>query len=260
MHLSIIYALMAVMFASCNKKDATVLNEVMDDEARLMQLQQKVRLLQFRLQQHPPIAGEWSALSKKEHDAREQIKLKRMNILSIKDDLKIINRDHQSLISKFIISQKQKREEAIDQKFDIFSSAARDYQHVSITTVDELGIEITHRDGKARVAAEDLTDEQINRFGLDRVRAVEARREEQLQALAFEKWVEKSIQQKRISSIQDSTAPCIASSNFRDSIVRASPIRYNSQYERPVYRVRQKGRPRYYYVYRVFSCFNSLAK
>ena len=86
------------------------------------------------------------------------------------------------------------RSKAVGMRFDALSGrAGRNYEEVLITRVSDIGIEFSHRDGLARLSANDLSPSQLDLFGLDPKEAVEAREREAMVRLAYESEVDRAI-------------------------------------------------------------------
>lgn len=248
LHIASIIA-MSLFFSACRKSSAVAQEENMSDAATIIELQQKLRLVQMRYDRLSPALEEIEALCRYEEEQKKIIHLKKQAITNLRQDQSKIHAEHQQSIAlrKEILSRK--RSNAIAQKFDVFSSFQRDYHHVVITAVDPHGIEITHQDGRARVAIEHLSSEQIECFGLDRDEAPLSRAKEQRQAEAFATYVEKSLQDKeKLASLTPKSERIPQTTRTNQNTTKPSPFRYSSSKERPVYRVRNQGRPYYYYV------------
>lgn len=219
------------------------------DAAKIIALQHSLRLAQLRYDWLSPVHVEIEELGRCEEEQKQIINLKKQTIARLQQERSKIDAEHQQYVGLRKEALASKRSKAIAQEFDVFSSLQRDYHHVVITSVDPHGIEITHQDGRARVAIEHLSSEQIEYFGLDRDEARLSRAEEQKQAEAFASYVDQSLaKQEKLASLVPKTSPPPPSTAASRSPSKPSPFRYSGSKERPVYRVRNQGRPTYYYV------------
>jgi len=243
----LLVALFVGFLPSCRKNDVALDHEVMADETRLIQLQQNSRLLQYRLDQRTPAEKEWHEWQRQELAALDQLDKLKQQIRELRADLETIAQLEQEYTARFHGIQQEKRLQAMDRKFDVFSSTQRNYQDVVITAVDDQGIQITHKDGRARVKVEDLSDDQLATFGLNRSQAITSRQEEHKKAIAYHRWVDQSLQRQEYATPAAEAPAPRAPATY--TAPRSSPFRYSSSTPKTVYRVRNQGRPSYYYVY-----------
>ena len=221
----------------------------MTDATRIIALQQNLRLAQLRYDRLSPAHAEIEALGRCEEEQKQIIHLKKQAIADLQRDRSKIDAEHQQYARLRKETLSRRRSDAIARKFDVFSSFQRDYHDVEITSVDPHGIEITHKDGRARVAIEHLSSEQIECFGLDRDEALLSRAEEHKQAQAFATFVDQSLEQKeKLASLTPKPAPRPQPVGASRNASKTSPFSYSNSKDRPVYRVRNQGRPTYYYV------------
>jgi hypothetical protein len=252
-HIAVGMIVMSLIFSACDKPSAATQEEIMSDAAKIIALQQSLRLSQLRYDRLSPVHLEIEALCRCEEEQKKIIHLKKQTAANLQQDRSKIDAEQRHYVRLRKEALLRKRSNAIAQKFDVFSSFQRDYHNVVITSVDPHGIEITHKDGRARVAIEHLSSEQIECFGLDRDEARLSRAEEQKQALAFASFVDQSLEQKeKLASLAPKSvtkpAPRPQSTGASRNPAKPSPFSYSSSQDRPVYRVRNQGRPTYYYV------------
>jgi hypothetical protein len=251
------FAIIIGLFPSCQKQDAALQEEVMADETKLIQLQQNLRLLHYRLDQRSPSERALNDLQREELQVLEEMARIKSEMQLLREDMTRINVEHAEYAKHFHDQQEQKRMDAMAMSFKVFSSTERDYHDVVITAVDDQGVQITHKDGRARVAVEHLTNEQLATFGLNREQALTSRAEEQKKAVAYDRWVEKSLQQQQKAAQLVPESPQRPLPTYVDPTPPPSPFRYSSTKPKTIYRVRNQGRPSYYYVYPIPNCPSS---
>lgn len=229
----------------------------MEDETKLIQLQQNLRLLHYRLDQRSPSEKTLIELQREELHLLQQITRIKSTTQTLQEDLLRIDQQHAEYVNQFNRHQEQKRMDAMAMSFKVFSSTERDYHDVVITSVDDQGVQITHKDGRARVPVEQLTNDQLATFGLNREQALASRAEEQKKAVAYERWVDKSLLQQQRSARLSPEPSKKTITPFVDPTPQPSPFRYPTAKPKTTYRVRNQGRPSYYYVYPIPNCPSS---
>jgi hypothetical protein len=249
-----IIACVSGLFSSCQKNDQALRDEIMQNETKIVVLEQKMRFLQVRWERAIPAEQEWNRIHLIENSLLCSIEDQKNKKHTLKTGIEQLSEEIGAHGKKWNLMQQEKRIKAIGLRFETFTSEQRVYQDVSITHVDSQGVHLNHRDGKARVNVDDLSDEQIVYFGLDRSEAQRSKQEEQKQQVAYEQWVDRGIQKKRETELSESLlAPLESesapSSDLAQEYSRISPFRYPKTQNRTIYRVRNQGKPYYYSVY-----------
>lgn len=243
--------LLGVFLSSCQKKPTALQEEVMRDEMHIVTLQQQVRLAESKWDRLAPLHREFHAEQFRSNDLRSQIAKHQARLDTLKAEIQTITHQQQQHEARFALKQKALREKAIGSRFDVFHAKDRVFHQVTITDVQEQGVVLTHRDGKARVAVENLSAEQIAAYGLDIGRAQIARNEEQRRESAFHSQIEAAVQKNKATLAANTPSwpeykslplSYPISQPSKPSLLRQTPQSTN-------YRVRNQGRPRYYYVY-----------
>lgn len=223
----------------------------MRDETHIVTLQQQLRLTETKWDRLAPLHREYHAEQFRSNELsanQNELLDRREALLTAIHEINCQRNEHERLVAR---QQKALRDKAIGTRYDVFTSNDRDFHQAVITDVQAQGIVLDHRDGKARIAVENLSPEQIAAFGLDLSQARTARQKEQEQEMAYHQWLESSLQRKNNATL--------ASTPFL-SEYKATPMRpASSSYSKPsllrqtpqttTYRVRNQGRARYYYVY-----------
>ena len=228
----------------------------MRDEMRIVTLQQQIRRAEAQWDRAAPLHREYHDFQFRSHELTAQLKQLQDRQEALLTEVSAISRQQQEHKELIASQQKALRAKAIGTRMDSFPTRERIFYDATITDVQDQGVVVTHRDGKARIAVEDLSPEQIAAYGLDRGKAQIARNEEQQREFAFHSLVEDALQKNK-SSMAAATP----------SVPRYSqtPVSYpTTQYSKPTllrqtpqtttYRVRNQGRARYYYVYP--NCYN----
>jgi len=249
-----IIACVSGLFCSCQKNDQALRDEIMQNETKIVVLEQKMRFLQVRWDRAMPAEQEWNRIHQVENSLASSIEDQKNKKHSLKTGIDQLTQELAAHSKQWNLMQQEKRLKAIGLRFKTFTSEQRVYQDVSITNVDSQGVHLDHRDGKARVNVEDLSDEQIAYFGLDRTEALRSKQEEQKQQVAYEQWVDRGIQKNRETELSRSLLAPLESdfaspSGLTQEYSRSSPYRSPKTQNRTVYRVRNQGKPYYYSVY-----------
>jgi len=226
----------------------------MHNETKIVELEQKIRLLQMRWERTIPGEQEWNRIHQVSTSLTRSIEDQKMTKLALKTSQEQLSHEIAAHGEQWNSIQQEKRIKAIGQQYKTFTSEERVYHEVSITHVDAQGIHLNHRDGKARVTVEHLSDEQIVYFGLDRTEALQSKQEELKQQVAFDQWVERGIQKNRETElspplIDHTQNDNITKSSLAQEFSKTSPLRSPKTQNRTIYRVRNQGRPNYYSVY-----------
>jgi hypothetical protein len=250
-----IAVLMPIILFSCEQRSSRIWGQSPqnpDDEILKISLHHKIRLAQTRLENMHSTHDEMSALQcqLEEHDAR---------ITSTKNEIrdweeKTAGAEAKSadLRARWESSLVARRQSAVGRKFATFHSIHRSYNNAIVKKVSSLGVEIRHQTGTARVTIEQLSEHQILEFGLDRENAQKLLADENQSALAFEKWQNEHLKQKRDLQPHHNESPSLSPVLSRNSWHRSPLARFDARESAPmrtIHRVRNGGRPRYYYVF-----------
>jgi hypothetical protein len=165
-------ALIAVvpLLSQC-KDDSQVEMQIMESETQSIKLTQKLRLLEMQSKQADVVTDrDVHAVNQKEQQAR----VKLAELREVRDAL---HADIHSLEGEFGAIEKAviayKRNSAMGKNFAVFETKQSSYRDVVIKSVTETGLEIKHSSGSARITPMQLSDSQLDEFGL----SVESARE-----------------------------------------------------------------------------------
>ncbi|RYD31816.1 MAG: hypothetical protein EOP85_22350 [Verrucomicrobiaceae bacterium] len=85
----------------------------------------------------------------------------------------------------------EQRQRATGNAFDELTLASgRTYRKVSVTAIDDAGVNVRHEDGSAKLRFEDLNASQRVLFGLEEDLAMAAVSREEQDAVAYEQWID----------------------------------------------------------------------
>jgi hypothetical protein len=239
---------------SCDQNENALQEEIMQNETKIVELEQKIRLLQMRWERTIPGELEWNRIHQVSTSLTRTIEDQKNTKQALKTSQEQLSHRIAAHGDQWNLMQKEKRIKAIGLQYKTFTSEERVYHDVSITNVDEQGVHLNHRDGKARVTVEHLSEEQIAYFGLDRTEALRSKQEELKQQVAFDQWVERGIQKNRETELSPSLIDHTQNDNITNSSLaqefsKTSPLRSPKTQNRTIYRVRNQGKPNYYSVY-----------
>ena len=222
MKLQILPAIGLVLLTSLSscKKDQTALEiEILRDQARSVELSQKVRLLEMRWERLGP-SHELAELASANVDKSAQLltdmRLEReqltLDIVKLEKDLLLAEQKHKNHL----------RMTSIGKEYPKFAAKHRIYENVTVVEVDDMGIQIRHKDGLSRVTASKLTLEQMTDFGIDPEIAHKAQIDEAKQIAAYNKMVDKELAkrkaQERIAAAYEPSVPSpVVASTTRSS-------------------------------------------
>lgn len=223
MKLQILPAIGLVLLTSLSscKKDQTALEiEILRDQVRSVELSQKVRLLEMRWERLGPsheLAELASANVEKSTQLLTDMRLEReqlhVDIAKLEKDLALAEQKHKNHL----------RMTSIGKEYPKFAAKHRVYQDVTVVEVDDMGIQIRHKDGLSRVTASKLSLEQMKDFGIDPEIAHKAQLDEAKQIAAYNKMVDTELakreQQERIAKAHEALAPLpvVASTTTRST-------------------------------------------
>jgi hypothetical protein len=223
----------------------------MRDETHIVTLQQQLRLTETKWDRLAPLHREYHAEQFRSNELianQNELLDRREALLTAIHEINSQRNEHERFVAR---QQKALRDKAIGTRYDVFTSNDREFHQAVITDVQAQGIVLDHRDGKARIAVEDLSPEQIAAFGLDRGRAQIARSQEQQRESAFHDFVESALQKNKdslaaatpiVPSYSQTSVSYPLTQYSKPSLLRQTP-------QTTTYRVRNQGRARYYYVY-----------
>jgi hypothetical protein len=153
------------------------------------------------------------------------------------------------------------RTEMVGKSFDSFAAAdGREFHEVTVTKVNDLGVDIRHQHGAARLHYSDLSDEHRELFGLDQELAARAERLEREKSLAYGRWIDRQMvaikqvkredaerraSKERVSSMRFAAAP--VQTRERPLAMSAKPFGTSSRYRRSYRRSSRSTSYRYYY-------------
>lgn len=249
MHLT--WTLATSMFLSACEKPSNLRNsEIIENSEKIIFLNRSLRLNEIILNRIIKVEENYKIHNRDTIAQKNEIINRKKSIVILKADISKVDQELKNYISQRNEIMKRKRLSAISQKYDVFTSMERDYYQVFVTAVDPQGVEIEHKYGRARVRVEHLSREQIEHFGLDPDEALIHREAEKKRSEAFAFFVEKSIQQneqmKKITSqkleLNQNTTSNIE--NYR----KRSLFESSKNKEHTIYRLRNQGKPTYYYV------------
>jgi len=183
--------LMLVISLSSCKKDQTALEvEILRDQARSVELSQKVRLLDMRWERLSPshdqadiVAADSEKLTRNLIEMRLEREQLTADVAKLEKDLLVTAQKHKSNL----------RLSSIGKAFATFPAKHRVYVDVTVVDVDDMGIQIRHKDGLSRVTASKLTLEQMNQFGIDPDIAEKAQLDEAKQIAAYNQMVDTAL-------------------------------------------------------------------
>lgn len=250
-----IAALMPLLLFSCEQSSSRILGQSpqnADDEILKISLHQKLRLAQMRLDGMNFAHKEISALQCQLEEYNDRITSAKKEIIDWEEKTARAEAEAADLRARWESSLIARRQSAVGRKFATFHSIHRSYNNATVTKVSSLGVEIRHQTGTARVTIEQLSEEQILEFGLDRENAQKLLTDENQSALAFEKWQNERLKQKRDLLPHHDESPRLTPVLSTKSWPRSSLTRFDTRESasmRTIHRVRNGGRPRYYYVF-----------
>jgi hypothetical protein len=251
----IIAVLMPILLFSCEQSLSRIGGQGpqnADDEILKMALHQKLRLAQMRLEYMNSTHNEVTALQRQLEEYETRITSAENEIRDWEDKTAQVEAESADLHARWESSLAAKRQSAVGRKFATFHSIHRSYHNAIVTKVTSLGVEIRHQTGTARVTMEQLSEQQILEFGLDRENGQKLLADENQSALAFEKWQNERLKQKRNLLPPQDESPRPTPVVSANSWPRSSLTRFDARESAPmrtIHRVRNGGRPRYYYVF-----------
>jgi hypothetical protein len=173
--------------------------QIMEDETKCITLTQKLRLLDMQCQQAAVITdGDVHAVNQ----SAQQARLKLADMRDVRDSLQAEIHSLQgefAKIEKAVIAHK--RSSAIGRTIAVFETKQRTYREITIKSVTESGLEIKHSSGSARITPMQLSEEQLDEFGLSvesarEVIAAEQRNQQNYMA-SMDRVLEKQQEQER---------------------------------------------------------------
>ncbi len=97
----------------------------------------------------------------------------------------------------------RRRYAVVGKSFETFETAqGREYSEVTITGIDDSGVSLRHKAGSARLRFEDLNQSRREFFGLDGELASIAHEAEAEQAIAYNRWIDKRMEEIREEEAQ----------------------------------------------------------
>lgn len=250
--LPIAACMLGLFLASCQKSTKPSAEmEILSNETKIVALSQKIKLLTMRTDKLALAQQEWDAIHEVEKESRLLVTELRNQQTQLVSEIETLQ---QSIAAAAIDLKNQARLSAKGQSFASLVTKTRTYEEVTITDVNDAGIEIKHKTGSARIVCENLTSEQIEQFGLDPEASRIALQREAQQFSAHETAQAKILndrkqEEQRLAAMTSLYKP--APMTARVTVPRSvSSYTYSSP--RPVYRVVRRNyssydRPTYYY-------------
>lgn len=201
--------LMVLISLSACKKDQTALEiEILRDQARSVELSQKMRLLEMRWERLAPNHDQTEVVvadAEKLTGSLIKMRLEReqltADVAKLENDLVVAAQKHKNHV----------RLSSIGKTFVKFPAKHRVYEDVTVVNVDDMGIQIRHKDGLSRVTASKLTLAQMNEFGIDPDVAQQAQLDEAKKIAAYNHMVDTALaKQQKEARLAAANAPILA--------------------------------------------------
>jgi len=245
------------LLVSCGRQSSAVEREIMSDGTKIVELSQSLRLLSMRWQTASSAIREFDDASQTANQLSSGVDALRKRRTELISSISSTEKD---LAAAQKQSQQEARLSACGRTFPVFHDKQRSYSDVTITEVSDIGIHISHKDGRARIACDDLTESQVREFGLDSELARQTLQQEQHQVAAFHAAEDLAIVEQRKK--EEATASASFDDKWSETAFQTKPAltsRTTAQLK-TVYRVRRSGyyytRPTFYY-YSAPACLNT---
>lgn len=237
---------LGLMGPSCQKTQSAVELEILSNETKVVELTQKLRLLNLRWDKSVPTHHEAEATEAIANESSLLLKQLREHHNSLTAEIAKLEA---SLATVSAQAKQAARRATKGRKMLTLTTKTRMYEEVTITDVTDAGIQIRHRTGSTRIVCDNLSEEQITQFGLDTSSARKALEQEAKQIAAYES---AETQMQLLAHKQEQQRQAIAALYKRTPVVaRVSPSSTTYSRPKPVYRVVRRSssyyQPTYYY-------------
>jgi hypothetical protein len=162
------------------------------DEQQRLELSHNLAIKEYRLQQSGyATLGEIQDLNASNKAGKKKLQ----DLLRQRSDLAVeveeLDKQAQAAQDKYI---REIRRKITGQSFEVLVlNDGRKFQKASVVGVDDGGVAIRHESGTARLRFADLDESQRELFGLVASKSLAAEKQERVQAVAYEKWIDKSV-------------------------------------------------------------------
>jgi cell division protein FtsB len=115
------------------------------------------------------------------------------------------------------VALEEQRRKALGKSFETLRlSSGREFENVSVASIDDSGVTIHHTYGSARLRYADLDSRQRMFFGLDEDLALAAQKKESEDAVAYERWVHDQSKIAAIAAVAKNEKQNAASARLRE--------------------------------------------
>lgn len=210
-----------LMMASCGKKQDTV--SWWQGEQERIELSQEIALKKFRFEQLD--SADFAELE----GIRRHSTIVGSRIVSLKGHGEELRGQIDSLETKWQdykeVVLDDHRRNAVGKSFETLRLASgREYEKVSVASIDDGGVTIHHSYGTARLRFDDLDSRQRVFFGLDADLALAAREKEAQDAAAYERWVRNQVAAAATAKVAQENATAARLRKMADQERRSSEL------------------------------------
>lgn len=172
-HLHILLALIGVVLLNaCDRsRDKALRAEWWRLEAQRVSLASDVKLLTFRLEHQTRAQSGFAAAEERLATARRT----KVDLETQLDQLRLENKELATSLARHRQESQERRRNEWSGKAirTLTTTTGRQFEDVTVARVSEIGIEIRHKTGLARLTSDDLNREQCREFGIDPARSSE---------------------------------------------------------------------------------------
>lgn len=177
---------LGVFHAGCGQADNSVWWQ---QEQERLELSHRLELVTFRHDQvHSTDLEELSQLKDQADSNFAHLAMLKGQRAELTSELGDMERERSGFLGSILEHQ---RRLMVGKSFDRFTtSSGRSFESASVSAIDDAGVTIRHSAGSARLRFEDLDSQQRIMFGLEEELALEAKRVETREALAYDQWID----------------------------------------------------------------------
>lgn len=230
----------SMMVVSCRDHSTAEMDILLDEPLRI-DLSWKEKTL----------AEKWLQISSKENELLEAeaiLKNQESKLALLQEQKALLEKELPQLEVAFQSLREQvrnaARNAAIGKKYSEFSTKNRTYHEVTVLGVEDSGVNISHKIGKARLSYDVLNPEQAEGFGLDAELAAQSAQKDEAQQTAYYRWADERLKMMQAATVSQQKITA-AKKPILITSANVAPVK---QIETPRRYYVRRTRPSYYYV------------
>ena len=247
-----------VLISICceNKKQKVTELELMQGETKIIELTQKIKILQLRTDRNNLLALEFDIAQERAAIINSQLAEMPTRASNAQNQISLLKEQIRSAEIQHLVDQ---RAQATGLKLPILITSKREYHDVTIQSISDIGLQITHSTGSTRIVSDMLSAEQLDQFGINPLVAAQKIAEESLLFAKHSAHVDSAIveqqyqQRMRDFADQKKQSSALLAQYKQSAKKNYTPV---SSVPKTIYRVRSSG-TRYYYPYYYNYNYNS---